>query len=131
RLNHHRKPKQHKCMNLTAFAISHGECRRLAKLFRIMKLTSILLLAACLHLAARSNGQTVSLSFKNAPLKKVFIAIQKQTGLNLFMDESLLRNSGKVSIDAHNISVNRALEHCLEGSNLDFRIDAGAIVVRK
>ena len=118
-------------MNLTAFAISHGECRRLAKLFRIMKLTSILLLAACLHLAARSNGQTVSLSFKNAPLKKVFIAIQKQTGLNLFMDESLLRNSGKVSIDAHNISVNRALEHCLEGSNLDFRIDAGAIVVRK
>ncbi|HTL10234.1 MAG TPA: TonB-dependent receptor [Chitinophagaceae bacterium] len=45
-----------------------------------MKLTAILLTIACLHADAKSFGQVVSLSVKNAPPLQVFNEVEKQTG---------------------------------------------------
>ncbi len=118
-------------MQLTAFASRDLHLRRHKKLFRIMKLTSIFLLIVSLQLAARTNGQTVSLSLKNAPLKKVFIEIQKQTGLNIFMDQALLEDAEKVTIHVRNMPVQKVLDICLSNSSLDYTIEGGAIVMKK
>ena len=48
------------------------------KLLRVMRLTAIILLAACLQVSARTQGQTVTLKVKDAPMKTVFKEIQKQ-----------------------------------------------------
>ena len=45
-----------------------------------MKLTAVFLFAFCLHLAAKTSGQSVTLSAKNKPLEKIFAEIRKQTG---------------------------------------------------
>jgi TonB-linked SusC/RagA family outer membrane protein len=118
-------------MQLTAIA-SPGffKGRRTTKLLRIMRLTAILLLAACLQVAARSEGQTVSLTVKNAPLKKVFVEIQKQTGLNILVDESLLQKTGKVTLEVHNMPLNEVLNLCLRNEPLAYVIEGGAIVVK-
>ena len=95
-----------------------------------MKLTAIVLLAACLQMAARTNGQTVSLSVKNAPLKQVFKEIQKQTGLNILVEEQLLEKAGKVTIKVQDMPVNEVLAICLRNEKLNYIIDGGAIIVR-
>ena len=54
---------------------------------RIMKLTAIVLLAACLQLSAKGITQTVSIQVKDAPLLTVLKAIEKQTGYVFFVLE--------------------------------------------
>ncbi len=118
-------------MKLTVFTNWNSGGRRVTKLLLIMKLTSIFLLAVCLQAAARSNGQTVSLSLTKAPLKKVFIEIQKQTGLNLFMDEALFENAERVTLHVRNMPVKDVLDLCLVKIGLDYTMEEGGIVVRK
>lgn len=99
------------------------------KLYRVMKLTAILLLTACLQLAARTEGQTITISVKDAPAKQVFRQIHKQTGLNILVKESLLDDIGRVTLDVRNASVEEVLNLCLKGKLLDYTIDGGAIVI--
>ncbi|HUM65249.1 MAG TPA: TonB-dependent receptor plug domain-containing protein, partial [Chitinophagaceae bacterium] len=117
-------------MKLTAFVSQDRQSWPFTKLALAMKLTSILLLAVSLQVAARTDAQTVSLKFHNAPLKKVLIEVQKQTGLNIFMDEALLEKSGRVTLQVRNMPVQQVLDLCLSGGELGYTID-GTIVVRK
>ena len=74
-------------MDLTAklqasFTPSLGGRKRevLKKLLRIMKISAVLLFAACMQVSAKVNSQNVTLSVKNEPLDRVFSEIKKQTG---------------------------------------------------
>jgi len=100
------------------------------KMVRVMKITAVLLVAACLQVSARSAGQTVTLSVKNVPLGKVFLEIQKQTGLNVLVEEALLEKAGKVTLNVHNMPVNEVVGLCLRNEPFSFSIEAGAIVVK-
>jgi len=96
-----------------------------------MKLTTFLLIAFCLQVAASTHAQSVTLSVKNAPLKKVFIEIQKQTGLNILVKESLLEKAEKVTLDVHNMPVNDVLSLCMKNQALNSSIEGGVIVVKE
>ena len=50
------------------------------KTFLVMKLTTFLLLVACMQVSAAGYGQRISISGQNLSLKKVFSEIQKQSG---------------------------------------------------
>jgi TonB-linked SusC/RagA family outer membrane protein len=95
-----------------------------------MKLTTILLIAACLQVSANSRGQTVTLSVKEVPMKKVFIEIQKQTGLNILVKESLLEKIAPVTLDAKNMKVDEVLSICLKNQMLSYSIEGGVIVIK-
>lgn len=96
-----------------------------------MKLTSAFLLAACLQVAARSGGQTVTLDVKNAPVKKVFREIQRQTGLNVFVDEELIAKANKVTLHVTDMPVAQVIPLCLPQQAFQFNIVDGAIVVKE
>ena len=49
------------------------------QIWKVMKLVTILLFAACMQVGAKTYSQ-ITLSLKNAPLKTVFIQINEQTG---------------------------------------------------
>jgi TonB-linked SusC/RagA family outer membrane protein len=95
-----------------------------------MKLTAILLLAACLQITARTAGQTVTLKVKNVPMKEVFREIQKQTGLDVLVDEALLQKTGKVTLDVKDMPVPEVLNICLKNEPLSYTIVDGRIVVK-
>lgn len=119
-------------MQLTAIT---GRCsqkirRTTKKLLKIMKLTAILLLTACMQVAALSYSQTVSLTLKNKPMKQVFREIQKQTGLNVLVDESLLEKAGNVTLKLHNAPLEEALNLCLSNQPLRYTIEDGGIVIQ-
>lgn len=107
-----------------------GSGHSIWKMLRIMKLTTLLLTLACLQVAARSEGQRVTLSVKNATIKEVFRQIQKQTGLNVIVNEKLLSKMGRIRIDVQNAPVAEVLNQCLGGAHLAYAIVDGTIVVK-
>lgn len=96
-----------------------------------MKLTAILLIVACLQVSANAKGQTVTLSLKNASMKQVFRQIQKQTSLNILVDETLLNKADKVSIEVKNMPLSRALDMILKNQSLNYEMFKGRIVIRQ
>ena len=127
-------------MQLTAILRSHSwrnemtrslANRRLGMTIKVMKLTAVLLLAACMQLAARTEGQTVTLKVKNAPMKEVFREIQKQTGLNVMIDAALLEKAARVTLDVRDMPVPQVLSICLKNEPLTYTIVDGRIVVKQ
>lgn len=99
------------------------------KITRVMKLTALLLTITCLQLFARAEGQSVTLQVKNAALKEVFREIQKQTGMNVLVNEKVLIKAGKITLDVHNMPVTEVLKLCLKKDELSYKIVDGTIVV--
>jgi TonB-dependent starch-binding outer membrane protein SusC len=100
------------------------------KINRVMKITAFLLLAACLQVSARTEGQTVTLHVRNASMKEVFRQIQKQTGLDVLVDEALLQKAGKVTLDVKDMPVPAVLDICLQHEPLSYTIVDDRIVVK-
>ncbi|MDB5231564.1 MAG: SusC/RagA family TonB-linked outer membrane protein [Chitinophagaceae bacterium] len=102
-----------------------------ARVLRIMKLTAIILLTACLQVSARSEGQTVTLKVKDVTVKKVFKEIQKQTGLNIFIDEAVLAKAGKVTLNVKDMPVAQVVNLCLSEEDYSLSIVEGTIVIKE
>jgi TonB-linked SusC/RagA family outer membrane protein len=105
--------------------------RKFTKTVLIMKLTAILILAACLQVSAKTYSQNVTLSFKNTPLQKVFKEIKKQTGYNFLCTTELLDLAGRVNLEAKNISLQQALQQCLQNTPLTYSIVEKTIVIKQ
>jgi TonB-linked SusC/RagA family outer membrane protein len=101
-----------------------------AKTLMIMKLTVILLTAFCLQVSARGYTQGITLSEKEATLKKVINEISKQSGYNVFYNQDALLQSKKVTIDVINISLKDALELCFKDQPLTYTITGKTIIVK-
>jgi TonB-linked SusC/RagA family outer membrane protein len=104
--------------------------QRNTKLLRVMKLTAILLLAACIQVSANTQGQTVTLKVKDAPVKAVLKEIQKQTGLDVLIDQSILQKTGKVSLNVKDMPVTDVLNICFKNEALTYSIEDGRIVIK-
>jgi hypothetical protein len=105
--------------------------QNLTKTLLIMKLTAILIMAACLQVSAKSYSQKVTLSMSDAPLQKVFKEIKKQTGYNFLYTYELMQKAGKVNIKVQNASLQYALQQCLETTELSYSIVEKIIVIKK
>ena len=93
--------------------------RNITKTLLVMKLTSILLLAACLQVSARAHSQTVNFSGKNVSLEKVFASVEQQTGYVFFFDATILQGARPVTIRADNMPLEVFLKNVLEDQPLD------------
>ncbi|MEP7257709.1 MAG: SusC/RagA family TonB-linked outer membrane protein [Flavitalea sp.] len=100
------------------------------KTLRIMKLTAIILLAACLQVSAKARSQQITLSQKNASLEKVFREIRKQTGFYFFYDLKELRDARPVSISVRNASLEETLMRCFQDQPFTFTIINKTVVIK-
>ena len=99
---------------------------------RIMRLTAILLLAACLQVSARGYTQgKVSLSEKDATLDKVFKDLRKQTGYSFMYQKGMLTESKKITLDVQDASLEEVLQICFKDQPLTYSIISNLIVVQK
>ena len=91
-----------KSMKLTAVCNRlHANKPLLTKLLRIMKLTAILVLVACLQISAKTYSQVVTWSGRDATLEKLFSDIEKQTGYVFFFNYDELKNSKPVTLQVN------------------------------
>ncbi len=94
-----------------------------------MKLTFLLLTVAFLHVNAKTAAQTVTYSGRDVPLKKVFSAIETQTGYVFFYDAALIRNAKKVTLEVKALPLNEVLDQCLKNQPLTYSIEGKTIVI--
>ncbi|MEO8764534.1 MAG: SusC/RagA family TonB-linked outer membrane protein [Ginsengibacter sp.] len=99
-------------------------------LLRIMKLTAIILLLACMTAAATGFSQ-ISLTEVNTPLQKVLKKIKKQSGYNFLVRYELVRDANPVSVKFNNVSLPQALEEVLKGQSLVFEVVDKTVIIRK
>ena len=117
-------------MVFTAFCKA-GRFRLLAKpkTMLVMKLTTILLLVGCLQVSAAGLAQKVSISTVNAPLKKVFKEIKRQTGYTFFYSSQLLEDAHNVTLSANDQDLRKVLDECFKDQPLVYNIVNRTIVV--
>jgi TonB-linked SusC/RagA family outer membrane protein len=117
-------------MTLSRFAAkSHRSINKTVRL--AMKLTAIILLTACLSASARGYSQRVSISAKNASLKTVFAAIEKQAGYTFMYTEDILQKASKVTVNIKDASVEEALATCFKDQPLTYTIVEKVIIVKE
>jgi TonB-linked SusC/RagA family outer membrane protein len=101
--------------------------------WRAMRLSLVLILASVLQVQAYNSWaqDNVSLSFKNAPIQEVFMAIHKQTGYNFAYNESVISKANLVTIDVRNISLKEALAICFNNQPFQYEIEEKIIIIRE
>lgn len=98
---------------------------------RIMKLTTVLMIAACLQISARGLSQTVTIQEKNASLQKIFEDIRQQTGYQFFYIDETLRSAGPVTLSVRNESLEKVLALCFRDQPLTYTISDKTIIVKR
>jgi len=107
-----------------------NEYRRLNKILLVMKLTTIILLTACLHISAASFSQNITISEKNASLESVFNKIEKQSGYTFWYKIELIKYSPKISLNVKNATLDQTLNLCFKDLPLTYVIVQNTIVLK-
>src|SRR5579862_1722781 len=100
-------------------------------IWRVMKLSFILLTAAFLQVSARGLSQEVTLSLDHAPIQKVFREIERQTGYGFLYTKKMLEDIPAVTIHVQRASIADVLKQCFSGKGLDYSIENNMIVIRR
>jgi TonB-linked SusC/RagA family outer membrane protein len=101
-----------------------------SKFYLVMKLTTFLLLVACLQISAKGFSQQITLKERNAPLKKVLREIARQAGISIVYDESLLAKTSRVNIDIKDMPVKQAMDMLLLNQPVSFSMEGQKIVIQ-
>lgn len=96
-----------------------------------MRISVVFLFVACMQANASGYSQKVTISEFNVPLKKVFKAIENQSGYQFFYKEKLLKQIGNVSISVSNASVEEVLDKCFKDQPLTYAIVDKIIVIKQ
>ncbi len=97
---------------------------------RIMRLTAILLTAFCLQVAARSNGQAITLSVKETPIEKVFAEIKKQSGYRFIYGKELIGLAKPVSLTVKSTPLPKVLQLLFQQQPLDYQMVDDYVIIR-
>jgi len=87
--------------------------RPLHQLFRIMKLTALIITIAILHVSAKVVAQKVTLNEQQVSLDKVFKDIRAQTGYDFLIGNGLIEKAGLVTINVKNADLKDVLKTIL------------------
>ena len=104
--------------------------RHLIKTLFIMKFLAIFLFAAAFQVSATGYSQTITLAQNNVSLKKVFREIEKQSGYQFFYKDRLIRQTGTISINVKNATVETVLNECFKNQPLSYTLLDKIIVVK-
>jgi len=91
----------------------------------------VLLLTAYLQVHAASHAQKISLVERNVSLEKIFKDIRKQTGLQFFYKDELLKTAGKIDINVKNATIEETLDQCFKNLPLTYSIVDNTVIIKQ
>jgi TonB-linked SusC/RagA family outer membrane protein len=102
------------------------------QLFRVMKLTSLILLIWCMAVHANGDAQQrITINVKNVPLQKLFAEIEKKTLYTFFYDVTILKETKPVTLAVKEATVEEILKQAIAGQALEYTITDKTIFVKK
>src|SRR5580704_1539721 len=117
--------------NPLAGRITHRTGRYGKIILKAVKLTSLLIMAACLQVSAGTNAQRLSISLKNGTLQKLFAEIEQQSGFSVFYNVGDLKNAKPVNIEVKDVTVEEILKLGLKNQALTYFIQEHTIFIKK
>jgi TonB-linked SusC/RagA family outer membrane protein len=99
------------------------------KLFLIMKLSLILLLATMLQVSASSFAQRITLRKSNQTLSETLKNIRQQSGYSVLYDTKTIKQAKPVTVNLENASLEEALNQCFSGQPFTYAIRDKTIIV--
>lgn len=94
-----------------------------------MRLTSIFLLAICLHVSASTFSQSITYSGKEVPMEKLFAAIKKQTGFVVWGKSDLLKQAAAVSVNVRDMPLTGFLDLVMKDQPFSYKIAGNTIML--
>lgn len=96
--------------------------RYITKILFVMRLTFLLLTVTFLSVHASGVSQNITLSGKELSLKKIFSAIEQQTGYVVFYNSELLKEGKPVTVEAENMPLSAFLDAMFKDQPLTYKI---------
>ncbi|MFB3388535.1 TonB-dependent receptor [Flavobacterium sp. LAR06] len=98
-----------------------------SKTWKVMKLTSILVIVLTLQVSAAVSSQNITFSGKNVAIKKVLNVIKNQTNYVFFYDVEVLKNVKPISLNLINAPIEKVLEQTFAGQPVTWIIEGKTI----
>lgn len=96
-----------------------------------MKLTVIILIAACLQVNAKGFTQNITLTLNNSSLEKAFQEIEKQTGFSFIYLKENLKETKHVDLTVKNGTLEKILDLLFFNQPLTYTISGKYVVVKE
>lgn len=100
------------------------------QLLRVMRITAFILLVCSLHVTAKSVSQTITLTGKDIPLKTVFEEIHKQSGYNVFYNESIVNEAKPVTLNVKEMPLSVFLDKITSSAGWVYAIENKTILIK-
>lgn len=97
-----------------------------------MKLTFILVLAACLQISAKGYSQNdvrLSLHLNDVKFKKAFASIEKKTGYRFLYSDDLMPSEKRISVEISEAPLSFILDNLLRETDLHYKILNNKVVI--
>jgi TonB-linked SusC/RagA family outer membrane protein len=95
--------------------------------WKVMKLSTILFVVLTFQVSAGVSSQTIAVSGKKVPLKKVLSDVKKQTDYVFFYDVNLLKDTPPVTINLVDASVEKVLAEIFKNTSITWVIQGKTI----
>ncbi|WP_177230347.1 SusC/RagA family TonB-linked outer membrane protein [Chitinophaga sp. CF118] len=96
-----------------------------------MRLSTIIILACCIQVSAKTYSQSITYSCQNESLENVFKVIRQQTGYLVFYDQNELDVSKRVSLNVKDLPLESLMRQILKGMPLSYSFEDKTIIVTK
>ncbi|RDC55264.1 SusC/RagA family TonB-linked outer membrane protein [Pedobacter chinensis] len=101
------------------------------KIWLIMRLTTVILLACLMQVTASTFGQQITLNQRNVSMKSVLKEIRKQSGYDFFYEGGIIPSNRQVNVSLREASIDEALKAVLSGLPLTYEINARNVTIKK
>lgn len=96
-----------------------------------MKLTTILMIVASLHISAKSLSQKIKISAKNATLEQVFELLEEKSGYHFIFNSRMVADGKKVNLKVADKTVEEVLDICFKDQPFDYVIKNKVIIIKE
>lgn len=101
------------------------------QLWRIMRITTLILITAIIQVSAASYAQKISLSENKTPIAKVFIKISQQSGYDFMVTSTTLKDTKLVTIDVKNMEISEVLQTIFQNQPLTYTLNDKVVTVSR
>lgn len=98
---------------------------------RVMRLSTILILACIMQVSAKTYSQSITYSCKNESLENVFKAIRAKTGYLVFYDQNELDKNRKVTLNVDDQPLETLVRQALKDLPVSYSFEDKTIIISK
>ena len=102
-----------------------------SKIWLIMRLTTVILIATLMQVSAAGFAQRITLKEHKTPLENVLQKIRVQSGYDFLFDRKVITKIKMVNIAVTNVSLHDALNSLLTGLPLTYTIDGKTVLIKR